>query len=275
MSRLNSGKDKSPKSDYGFKTQFELLQKQVEKERQEYKRRLEKLETENDNVKSERNSLLRNVEQLNSDKDSLISQCSEFKSQLQTVQDGAQLKAIEDEDDIKDQLFKTIDRLTAENAATKIELDLVLKSQQESKNRDTKQILSLQSELGSQKAKFEDEMIGIKCEKAAFEKSLTECREYFESEIESLVAEKATFQDNYNNMKQHYESDLSHFQQLASSREEELAAVKSEVMKIKEDLLEQEPKHREALEDKIEKLRLREGFNKNFKIKIFKIFKPP
>jgi len=123
LSRLNSGKDKSPKSDYGFKTQFELLQKQVEKERQEYKRRLEKLETENDNVKSERNSLLRNVEQLNSDKDSLISQCSEFKSQLQTVQDGAQLKAIEDEDDIKDQLFKTIDRLTAENAATKIELD--------------------------------------------------------------------------------------------------------------------------------------------------------
>ena len=38
------GKDKSPRPEFGFKTQFDLLQKQVEKERAEYKRRLDKLE---------------------------------------------------------------------------------------------------------------------------------------------------------------------------------------------------------------------------------------
>ena len=59
-------------------------------------------------------------------------------------------------------------------------------------------------------------------------------------------------------MKKHYESELGHFQNLAGTREEELETLKSEVMKIKEDLIEQEPKHREALEDKIEKLRLSE-----------------
>ena len=255
-----SGQDKSPRSEFGFKTQFELLQKQVEKERQEYKRRIDKLEVENDNVKSERNLLKRNVEELASDKDSLILQCSAFKAQLSANQEEAQNTEKEiNDDEIKDQLLKTIDKLTAENAGIKIELDLVFKSQQESKNRDTKQLQVLQKELDSQKAKFEDELIQIKCEKAAFEKSLSDSREYFESEIKSLVDEKTTFQDNYNNMKQHYESELFHYQQLASSREDELETLKSEVIKIKEDLLEQGPKHREALEEKIEKLRLSEG----------------
>ena len=247
-----------PKSEFGFKTQFELLQKQVEKERQEYKRRLDKLEKENDNIKTERNLLKRNVDDLNSDREALIAQCTAFKAQLSAAEDDIQKSEEKDDDELKDQLFKTIDKLTAENAATKIELDLVLKSQQESKNRDAKQLQQLQRDLDSQKMKFEDELIQVKCEKAAFEKSLNDSREYFESEIKSLVDEKRTFQDNYNNMKKHYESELGHFQNLAATREEELETLKSEVMKIKEDLIEQEPKHREALEDKIEKLRLSE-----------------
>merc|ERR1719495_1013722 len=60
-------------------------------------------------------------------------------------------------------------------------------------------------------------------------------------------------------MKKHYESELRHYTQLASRREDELGSLKSEVMKIKEDLIAQEPKHREALEDKMEKLRLSEN----------------
>ena len=254
-----NGQDRSSRPELDFKTQFELLQKQVEKERQEYKRRFDKLEHENDNIKTERNLLKRTVEELNSDKESLMSQCTAFKAQLSATEDDAIKNEEKDEDELKDQLFKTIDKLTAENAATKIELDLVLKSQQESKNRDTKQLQQLQRELDSQKIKFEDELIQIKCEKAAFEKSLNDSREYFEEEIKSLVEEKTTFQDNYNNMKKHYESELLHYQQLASTREEELGSLKSEVMKIKEDLIAQEPKHREALEDKTEKLRQSEN----------------
>ena len=259
LQKLGGGQDKSPKTDLGFKTQFELLQKQVEKERQEYKRRLDKLETENDNIKTERNLLQRSVDELNSDKESLMSQCTAFKAQLSAAEDDTKKNEEKDEDELKDQLFKTIDKLTAENAATKIELDLVLKSQQESKNRDTKQLQHLQKELDTQKMKFEDELIQVKCEKAAFEKSLNDSREYFEDEIRSLVEEKTTFQDNYNNMKKHYEEELRHWQQLAGRREEELGTLKSEVMKIKEDLIAQEPKHREALEDKIEKLRVSEN----------------
>merc|ERR1719282_961346 len=187
-------------------------------------------------------------------------QLSASKAQLSCLDEDPKKDSGKDDDDdeLKDQLLKSIDKLTAENAATKIELDLVLKSQQESKNRDAKQLQQMQRDLDSQKMKFEDELIQVKCEKAAFEKSLNDSREYFESEIKSLVDEKSTFQDNYNNMKKHYESELGHFQNLAATREEELETLKSEVMKIKEDLIEQEPKHREALEDKIEKLRLSE-----------------
>eukprot|EP00091_Calanus_sinicus_P021526 TRINITY_DN6418_c0_g1_i1.p1 TRINITY_DN6418_c0_g1~~TRINITY_DN6418_c0_g1_i1.p1 ORF type:complete len:233 (-),score=57.30 TRINITY_DN6418_c0_g1_i1:551-1249(-) len=49
-----SGQDKSPRPEFGFKAQFDLLQKQVEKERQEYKRRFDKLEIENDNLKTDK-----------------------------------------------------------------------------------------------------------------------------------------------------------------------------------------------------------------------------
>ena len=253
-----SGQDKSPRPEFGFKTQFELLQKQVEKERAEYKRRLDKLETENDNLKTDKNMLARDLEELKSDKESLMLQLSASKAQLSVMDEDLKKDSGSDDDELKDQLLKSIDKLTAENAAATIELDLVLKSQQESKARDSKVIQNLQKELDSQKTKFEDELIQIKCEKAAFEKSLNDSREYFECEIKSLVEEKSLFQDNYNNMKKHYETELHHYQHLASTREEELGALKSEVMKIKEDLLEQEPKQREALEDKIEALRLSE-----------------
>ena len=254
------GKDKSPRPEFGFKTQFDLLQKQVEKERAEYKRRLDKLENENDNLKTDKNMLARDLEEIKSDKESLMLQLSASKAQLSCLdEDPKKDSGKDDDDELKDQLLKSIDKLTAENAATKIELDLVLKSQQESKARDSKSIQNLQKDLDTQKTKFEDELIQIKCEKAAFEKSLNDSREYFECEIKSLVDEKSTFQENYNGMKKHYESELRHYQQLAANREEELGTLKSEVMKIKEDLIEQEPKQREAMEEKIEALRLSES----------------
>merc|ERR1711976_463688 len=112
---------------------------------------------ENDKIKSERNLLKRNVDELNCEKDSLLQQCTSFKTQLDSVEDDVKKSVERDEDELKDQLFKTIDKLTAENAATKIELDLVLKSQQESKNRDTKQLQQLQKDLDTQKINFEDE----------------------------------------------------------------------------------------------------------------------
>merc|ERR1711953_642000 len=79
--KLN-GKDKSPRPEFGFKMQFELLQKQVEKERAEYKRRLEKLENETDNLKTDKNILVRNLEEIKSDKESLMLQLSASKAQL-------------------------------------------------------------------------------------------------------------------------------------------------------------------------------------------------
>ena len=258
--KLN-GKDKSPRPEFGFKMQFELLQKQVEKERAEYKRRLEKLENETDNLKTDKNILVRNLEEIKSDKESLMLQLSASKAQLACRDEEDPKKEAEkaDDDELKNQLLECIEKLKGENGAIKVELDLVLKSQQESKARDSKSIQSLQKELDDQKIKFGDELIQIKCEKAAFEKSLNDSREYFECEIKSLVEEKSTFQDNYNDMKKHYQSEVRHYQQLAANREEELGNLKSEVMKIKEDLIEQEPKQREALEEKIEALRRSES----------------
>ena len=89
-----NGQDKSSRPEFDFKTQFELLQKQVEKERQEYKRRFDKLETENDNIKTERNLLKRTVEELNSDKESLMSQCTAFKAQLSASEDDTKNQTI-------------------------------------------------------------------------------------------------------------------------------------------------------------------------------------
>ena len=168
-------------------------------------------------------------------------------------------KIEDDEDDLKEQLLQTIDKITADNAAIRAELDLVLKSQQELKVKDAKNIQQLSTQLQEQKEGFEEELVHVKCEKAAFEKSLNDSREYFECEIKSLVDEKNTFQENYNGMKRHFETEVSHYQQLAARREEELGSLKSEVLKIKEDLITQEPKHREAMEEKMEKLRQSEN----------------
>jgi len=253
-----SGQDKSPRPEFGFKAQFELLQKQVEKERHEYKRRFNKLEEENDNLKTDKAMLKRDFDEMNSDKDSLLLQLSASKAQM-TIAEEKPPKKINDDDELKDQLIQTIDKLTADNTAIRTELDLVLKSQQESKLKDTKNIQQLQTQLGEQKHKNDEELVHVKCEKAAFEKSLNDSREYFESEINTLVDEKNTFQGNYNDMKLHYEEQVKHYQQLAGKREEELGILKSEVMKIKETLIAQEPKHREAMEDKMEKLRISEN----------------
>jgi len=252
-----SGQDKSPRPEFGFKAQFELLQKQVEKERQEYKRRFDKLEMENDNLKTEKAMMKRDFDELNSDKESLLLQLSASKAQM-TMNEEKPPKKIDDDEELKDQLIQTIDKLTADNAAIRSELDLVLKNKQESKLKDAKQIQLLQTQIDEQKTRYEDELVHVKCEKAAFEKSLNDSREYFETEINTLVDEKNTFQGNYNDMKKHYEEEVRHYQQLAGKREDELGILKSEVMKIKEDLIAQEPKHREALEDKMEKLRTSE-----------------
>jgi len=254
-----SGQDKSPRPEFGFKAQFELLQKQVEKERQEYKRRFDKLETENDNLKTDKGMLKKDFDELNSDKESLLLQLSASKAQMTISEDKPAKKLEEEDEELKDQLLQTIEKLTADNAAIRSELDLVLKCQQESKLKDTKQIQQLQTQVEEQKYKSDEELVHVKCEKAAFEKSLNDSREYFESEINTLVDEKNTFQGNYNDMKKHYEEEVKHYQQLAGKREEELGILKSEVMKIKEDLIAQEPKHREAMEDKMERLRICEA----------------
>merc|ERR1712106_803122 len=227
--------------------------------RQEYKRRFDKLETENDNLKSDKGMLKRDFDELNSDKESLLLlQLSASKAQM-TIAEEKPAKKIDDDEELKDQLLQTIEKLTADNVAIRSELDLVLKSQQESKLKDTKQIQQLQTQVEEQKYKSDEELVHVKCEKAAFEKSLNDSREYFESEINTLVDEKNTFQGNYNDMKKHYEEEVKHYQQLAGKREEELGILKSEVMKIKEDLIAQEPKHREAMEDKMERLRICEA----------------
>jgi len=254
-----SGQDKSPRPEFGFKAQFELLQKQVEKERQEYKRRFDKLETENDNLKTDKAMLKRDFDELSSDKESLMLQLSASRAQMTLKEDKPAKKIADDDEELKAQLIQTIEKLTADNGAIRSELELVLKSQQESRLKDTKQIQQLQSQLDEQKYKYEEELVHVKCEKAAFEKSLNDSREYFESEINTLVDEKNTFQGNYNDMKKHYEEEVRHYQQLAGKREEELGTLKSEVMKIKEDLIAQEPKHREAMEDKMERLRISES----------------
>merc|ERR1712106_1196111 len=227
--------------------------------RQEYKRRFDKLETENDNLKTDKGMLKRDFDELNSDKESLLLQLSASKAQMIISEDKPAKKLEEEDEELKDQLLQTIEKLTADNAAIRSELDLVLKSQQESKLKDTKNIQQLQTQLEEQRHKYEEELVHVKCEKAAFEKSLNDSREYFESEINTLVDEKNTFRGNYNDMKKHYEEEVKHYQQLAGKREEELGILKSEVMKIKEDLIAQEPKHREAMEDKMERLRVSEN----------------
>merc|ERR1711915_854688 len=113
---------------------FELLQKQVEKERQEYKRRFDKLEMENDNLKTEKAMMKRDFDELNSDKESLLLQLSASKAQM-TMNEEKPPKKIDDDEELKDQLIQTIDKLTADNAAIRSELDLVLKNKQESKLR--------------------------------------------------------------------------------------------------------------------------------------------
>merc|ERR1719430_2895068 len=48
LAKLGSGKSFSPKPEVGLKAQLELLQKQIEKERTEYKKRVDRLEEETD-----------------------------------------------------------------------------------------------------------------------------------------------------------------------------------------------------------------------------------
>merc|ERR1719481_36321 len=150
-----SGQDKSPRPEFGFKAQFELLQKQVEKERQEYKRRFDKLETENDNLKTDKAMLKRDFDELSSDKESLMLQLSASKAQMTMTEDKPAKKQADDDEELKAQLIQTIEKLTADNGAIRSELELVLKSQQESRLKDTKQIQILQNQLEDQKYKYE------------------------------------------------------------------------------------------------------------------------
>ena len=131
---------------------------------------------------------------------------------------------------------------------------MVLKSQQDTKTKNTKNIQLLQNQLEEQKKKYEEEVSHLKVEKAEFEKSLSDSREYFEAEITTLVEEKNTFQENYDQMKKHYEGEVSRFQSLAETREEELGQLKTEVLMIKETLVAQEPRHREAMDAATAKL---------------------
>ena len=152
-----------------------------------------------------------------------------------------------------------MDKIKLENENLKAELDLVLKSQQETKTKDRRTIETLQTTLDEEKTRLQDELSSVKVEKAQFERSLSDSRDYFESQIQTLVEEKRIFEENYNEMKTHYEGEIKHFQHLASKREDELGTLKSEVMMIKENLIAQEPKHREAIEELLERLRVSEA----------------
>ena len=159
----------------------------------------------------------------------------------------------------KESMLDSLEKMKSDNAALKAELELILKNQQETKNKDCRLIQSLENSLEEERSRLEGELTTVKVEKAQFEKSLLDSREYFEAQIGTLVEEKKIFQENYDNMKAHYEGEIKHFQDLAGKREEELVSLKSDVMKIKEDLIAQEPRHREAVHDLQERLRVSEG----------------
>merc|ERR1711936_754640 len=253
-----SGQDKSPRPEFSFKAQFELLQKQVGRERHEYKRRLDKLEAENYNLKTDKGMLKKDFDEINCEKESLLAQLSASQEQIR-ISEKTSVHKISEDNNLKDQLIENIEKLTLDNTAVRSELSLLPKSQQESKLKYTQTILQLQTQVEEQKQNNENELENVKFEKTTLENSLNDSREYFEQQIKSLVIEKNTFEEMYNNLKKHNEEEVSHFKQLADKREEELESLQSEVMKIKEDLISQEPKHKAALEDEIEKLRVSEN----------------
>ena len=160
-----------------------------------------------------------------------------------------------EEEKIKAEMTRNAEKLERENCGLRAELDMVLRTQQEQKAEVGKAVEVLKEE----RALSLHQLNAVKCEKAQYEKSLMDSREYFESEIKRLVEEKQIFQENYNGMKTHYEGEIKHFQNLANKREEELGNLKSEVMLIKEDLINQEPKHREAISELLERLRVSES----------------
>jgi len=255
LSKLGGGKSFSPKPDVGLRSQMELLQKQLEKERTEYKKRVDRMEEETDTVKTERAMLLQDLEEVRTDKESLELQLAACKAEIKMVEVERPLQQVREEEEVKAQLINTIDKLTTDNNSLKSELDLVLKNQQETRTKEARSLAAVQAQQEEQRRRMEEELSHVKLEKHEFEKSLLDSREYFECEIKALVEEKNTFQHNYDQMKKHYEEEVKHFQQLAGRREEELGVLKGEVMKIKEDLIAQEPKHREAMEEGEERLR--------------------
>jgi hypothetical protein len=151
-----------------------------------------------------------------------------------------------------------LERLAAENAALRLELDLTAKAQAEARQVDTMKMESLSAALEDQRSRYELDLAHVKCEKAQYVKSLTDSREYFEAEVKALVEERRATQANYDQMKKHFEAEVKHFKQLAAKREDELGGLKAEVMQIKEDLIGQEPRHQAALADLAERLRVSE-----------------
>merc|ERR1719342_1426418 len=104
------------------------------------------------------------------------------------------LQQVREDEEVKAQLIQRIDNLTADNDCLKSEMDLVLKSQQETRAKEGRSWSALQVQLEEQKRRLEEELSHVKVEKGEFEKSLTDSREYFEGEITALVKEKNTFQ---------------------------------------------------------------------------------
>merc|ERR1719430_2590609 len=80
------GKMGSPKPDVGLRSQLEMLQKQVEKERLEYKKRVDRMEEEADTLKTETSMLKRDLEEVKNDKNSLELQLEACKAEIKMTE---------------------------------------------------------------------------------------------------------------------------------------------------------------------------------------------
>jgi len=180
-------------------------------------------------------------------------------NRLQLSASKAESALLEEDGRRRENQQELLDRLTAEKAALRLEADQAASAQEAARQADARRIHSLQTTLEDQRRQYELDLAHIKCEKAQYEKSLMDSREYFESEIKALVEERKTMQTNSDQMKRHFEAEVKHFKQLAAKREDELGGLKAEVLQIKEDLLGQEPRHRAALADLAERLQASEA----------------
>ena len=86
VGRLVGEKGFSPKPEVGLRAQLDLVQKQMEKERVEYKKRADRLEEEWDTSRTEANMLRRDLEEAHGEKASLVLQLEGCRAEMKRVE---------------------------------------------------------------------------------------------------------------------------------------------------------------------------------------------